>query len=147
MMSRNFDKFVDNLQKEIRKKEIEDHNEKIVELFHNPQNWGKLPEKEITAYHEGRGGPKGYSLGFYVKIREGFIDKASFITDGCGVMVATGSQTTLLIEGKSLEYANDLTPENIDEALGGLPEDEKHCAELSMTTLKSLIEKYKGNET
>ena len=146
-MPDDFDKFVENLQKEITKKEIEDHNEKIVNLFHNPKNWGKPPKKDITVFEEYRGGPKDYFLGLYLKIEDDIIVKANFITDGCGVMGATGSQTTLLIEGRSVEYAEYLKPENLDEALMGLPDDEKHCAELAIRTLRRTIQKYKCNKT
>ena len=90
-MPNDFDKFVENLQKEIIKKEIEDHNEKIVNLFYNPQNWGKPPKKDISVFEENRGGSKNYFLGLYLKIEDDIIVKANFITDGCGVMVATGS--------------------------------------------------------
>ncbi|MFX1338675.1 MAG: iron-sulfur cluster assembly scaffold protein [Promethearchaeota archaeon] len=142
-MSENFDKFVKKLQKEIIKKDIEDHNEKIVNLFHNPQNWGKPPKKDITVSEEYRGGPRNYFLGLYLKIEDDVIAKANFITDGCGVMVATASQTTLLIEGRSLEFAESLKPENLDEALAGIPNNEKNCAELAIRTLKCAIQKYK----
>jgi len=144
-MPNDFDKFVENLQKEIIKKEIEDHNEKIVILFHDPQNWGKPPKKDITVFEEYRGGLKNYFLGLYLKIEDDIIVKANFITDGCGVMVATGCQTTLLIEGRSIEYAESLKPENIDEALMGIPDEEKHCAELAIRTLRCAIQKYKNN--
>ena len=57
--------------------------------------------------------------------------------------MATGCQTTLLIEGKPIEYAENLSPKEIDEALQGLPEDHKHCAELAARTLRRAITKYK----
>ena len=107
-MKNKFNDFIENLQKEIIKKEIEDHNEKIVNLFYNPYNWVKPPQKEITVYNELRGGKKGYFLGIYLKIENGVIIKANFITDGCGVMIATGSQTMMLIEGKKMQFAEKL---------------------------------------
>ena len=142
-MDINFNDFVDNLQKEIIKKEIEDHNEKIVNLFHNPYNYGKPPKKEITIQEEWRGGPKEYFLGLYLMIENKVIIKAHFITDGCGVMIATGSQTMMLIEGKSIKFAENLLTEDISMALKGLPDDEKHCADLAIETLKEAIKKYK----
>ena len=81
---------------------------------------------------------------FYLTIKEGIIKKANFFTDGCGATVATGSQTTMLIEGKTIEYAEKLKPEEINNALQGLPEDHKHCAELSVRTLQRSLEKYKS---
>jgi nitrogen fixation NifU-like protein len=145
-MPKKFDEFVDKLQREIIEIEINTHNEKIVNLCYNPQNWGKPPKDEITISEEGKGGPKGYFLGLYLKIENNIITKANFLTDGCGVMVATGSQTTILIKGHSIEFAEKLKGENIDSALMGLPNDEKHCLDLAIETLKSAIEKYKSGK-
>lgn len=142
-MSEKFEKFVEKLQKKIIKKEIKDHNERIVDLCYNPQNWGKPLKEEITVYEELRGEPKNYFLGLYLKITNGIIIKASFVTDGCGVMIATGSQTTILIEGRSIESAEKLTAIDIDKALMGIPKEEYHCLDLAIKTLKSTIEKYK----
>ncbi len=142
-MPKNFDEFVENLQKEIFKTEIKNYNEKIVSLCYNPQNWGKLLRNEISCFEERRGGPKNYFLGFYLNIENNIINKISFLTDGCGVMIATGSQTTILIEGKTIDFAENLKGEDIDNELMGLPENEKHCLDLAIKTLKSAIENYK----
>ena len=82
---------------------------------------------------------------FFLKINNNIIEKANFVTDGCGASVATASQTTILIEGKSLDFAEKLKPEDVDQALKGLPEDHKHCAELAVRTLKRAIKKYIDN--
>jgi NifU-like protein involved in Fe-S cluster formation len=58
-------------------------------------------------------------------------------------MIATGSQTTILIKGHSIEFAEKIKGEDIDSALMGLPNDEKHCLDLAIETLKSAIGKYK----
>ena len=136
----DFDKFVEELQKEIIQKELEVFNEKIVEIFHNPKNWGKMEGEDIIS--EAYRGPCGDLMEFYLKIKDGIIEKATFITDGCGASVAAGSQTTILIEGKDIEYAKNLKPEDIDKALNGLPEDHKHCAELCVRTLRKVLKKY-----
>lgn len=142
MSKDEFDKFVDELQQEIYEQERKDYNDRIVNLFHNPQNWGKPPDEEIDIDQEYRG-PCGDLMQFFLKIEDGIIKKASFVTDGCGASVAAGSQTTLLIKGKTIDEAEKLTPEDIDNALNGLPDDHKHCAELSIRTLRRAINKYK----
>jgi nitrogen fixation NifU-like protein len=142
MSKDDFDKFVDQLQKELMQKELMDYNKTIVNLFHDPKNWGKLPESE-TSVSQSYKGPCGDTMEYYLNIDENIIKKATFITDGCGASVATASQTTILITGKTLEYAETLTPKDLDESLDGLPEDHKHCAELSIRTLKRTIAKYK----
>lgn len=131
MSEKEFDKFVDNLQKEIIDKEIEDFNEYIVDLFHKPKNWGKPKDPEITVQYTYEG-PYGDTMQFFLKIKDNFIQKVNFITDGCGALVAAGSQTTLLIEGKSLDFAEKIKPIDVDNALKGLPEDHKHCAVLAL---------------
>ena len=138
-----FDKFADELQREIINEELKTYNEHIVTLFHNPQNWGKLPPEETSIMHAYRG-PCGDTMEFYLKIVNNVIEKIKFLTDGCGASVATGSQTTLLLRGKSLEFAEKLKATDIDSALHGLPDDHKHCAELSARTINQAIEKYKA---
>ena len=136
-----FDKFVEDLQQEIIEKEIRDFNEHIVMLFQNPKNWGK--PANFTISHSCKGG-KNDTMEFYLTIEDDIIKNANFFTDGCGATVATGSQTTILIKGKSLEYAESLKTEDIDLALNGLPEDHKHSLELAVNTLRSLIANYKS---
>ncbi|MFX0038710.1 MAG: iron-sulfur cluster assembly scaffold protein [Promethearchaeota archaeon] len=142
-MPNSLDKFVNNLQKEIIKEEIKDHSKKIVELCHNPKNWGKPPKEEITISEEKQDELKGFFLGLYLKIEDDIIIKANFITDGCGVMVATGSQLTIMISGKSVEFAEKLSPDSLISALKGIPLDEINCIRLAIKTLKNAIKKYK----
>ena len=138
----DFDKFVEELQQEIIEKEVSDFNEHIVNLFHDPKNWGK--PSNFTVSHSYLS-PRNKTMEFYLTIKNGIIEKANFFTDGCGATVATGSQTTLLIEGKTVEYAEKLNTEDIENALHGLPEDHKHSLDLAVTTLRVLIEKFKKN--
>ena len=141
----DFDKFVERLQQEIIDEETKAYNKYVVDLFHNPRNWGKPPEEEITISQEYKG-PCGDTMQFFFKIEDGIIKKINFITDGCGISVAAGCQTTLLIEEKPIEYAEQLKSEDIETALHGLPDDHKHCAELAVQTLKRAIEIYKNNK-
>jgi len=138
-----FDTFVEELQKEIIDKEIHDFNEHIVNLFHNPKNWGK--PANFTISHSSKGKKKD-TMEFFLTIQDDIIKSAHFFTDGCGATVATGSQTTILIEGKSLEHAERLKTEDIDLALNGLPDDHKHSLELAVNTLRNLIAKYKSTK-
>jgi nitrogen fixation NifU-like protein len=145
MSREEFDKFVDNLQKEVIKKELEDYNEYIVNLFHSPKNWGKLSPEDISVTHSYKGSC-GDTMQFFFKIKNNLIEKVTFITDGCGASVATGSQATIMLQGKTLNFAEKLKPMDIDSALHGLPDDHKHCAELAAITIKQAIEKYKINK-
>jgi len=137
-----FDLYVENLQKIILDEEIKEFNERIVKLYHDPKNWGKPTDDEITVSKTYEG-PCGDTMSFFLKIKNNIIEKANFITDGCGASVATGCQTTLLIENKSVDDAEKLKPEDVDAALNSLPDNHKHCTELAIRTLKRAIDDYK----
>ena len=137
-----FDKFVEDLQQEIINQELNEFNEYIVELFHNPKNWGKPKEFTISSSLTGSCND---TLNFFLTIEDDIITKANFVTDGCGATVAAASQTTIFIEGNDIEFASNLTPRDIDEALHGLPEDHKHCAILAIKTLKKTLLDYTNN--
>jgi nitrogen fixation NifU-like protein len=49
---------------------------------------------------------------------------------------------TELARGKAVSQAKEITPEMIEAALGGLPEDHKHCASLAAATLQLAITDY-----
>jgi len=142
MIDTNPDKLLEKIHTEILEEEIEHFNDYIVQLFHNPKNWGRPPDKEIDV-SQAYTGPCGDTIQFFLKINDDIIENASFITDGCIAAVTTASQTTLLIKGKSLNFAEKLKAKVIDSALEGLPKDHKHCAKLALRALKGAIKKYK----
>lgn len=125
--------------------EEEELNDYILNLAGNPKNMGKIPEGERSVCHSYKG-PCGETMTFFLKINNNSksIEKARFVTDGCEAAKASASQTMKLIEGRFLNFAENLKPEEIDEALGGLPADHKHCAELAIRTLQHTIRKYRN---
>jgi len=145
MSKENLDNFLDKLQNDIVDKEIEEYNDYIINLFQHPKNWGKPPEEKISVSLSYTG-PCGDTMQFFLKIENDIIKKANFITDGCGASVATASQTTLLIEGQSLDYAKKLKARDLDNALHGLPDDHNHCADLAIRTLMRAIKKYEDSK-
>ncbi len=73
----------------------------------------------------------------------GLIKEARFMTDGCGATIACGSMVTKMVLTKSLTEAERISPSEIIEALGGLPKDHLHCADLAVLTLREAIQKAK----
>ena len=142
MIDIHSDKLLEKIHTKTLEEEIEHYNDYIVQLFHNPKNWGNLPDKEINV-SQSYTGPCGDTIQFFLKINNNIIEEANFITDGCIAAVATASQTILLIKGKSLNFADKLKARDINRALKGLPKDHKHCAKLALKALNSTIKKYK----
>jgi len=85
-------------------------------------------------------GPCGDTMEVWITVRKGVVTAASFVTDGCGASLACGSMATTLAEGRRVSEAAALRPEEILEALGGLPAESAHCAILAADTLKAACE-------
>jgi len=108
----------------------------------NPRNMGPLSSFNG---HARVTGSCGDTMEFWIMVRDGKVEKASFTTDGCGHSQACGSMATSLVEGKRLEQASVMEPQDILDALGGIPDDHEHCALLSANTLKAACENYVRN--
>jgi len=78
----------------------------------------------------------------FLKVRNDRITSAMYMTQGCGTTIAAGSMVTDLATGKDIKDALKISQEVILDALGGLPDDSKHCALLASNTLKDAIKDY-----
>jgi NifU-like protein involved in Fe-S cluster formation len=104
-----------------------------------PSNLGLLPQPE--AYGQWRRSC-GDSLELYLRVREGVIRQARFMTEGCLATVACGSALTTMLKGLGVTQAARLSPAQLEESLGGLPPGEQHCAELAINSLRQALEDY-----
>ena len=87
-------------------------------------------------------GPCGDTMEIYLQLEGDRIQKASFFTDGCGSSVACGSVVAELATGKDLEKAAQIGGDTVLMALGGLPEEESHCAFLATEALMAAIHEW-----
>ncbi len=117
------------------------YSAKILELFRNPKNLGKMEDATVSAI---AGSPAcGDMIAFYLKISEDeTIEKASFESYGCAANIATASITTELIKGKKLEEAWKLSWKEVVDEVGGLPTVKFHCGILSIGALRRAIREY-----
>jgi nitrogen fixation NifU-like protein len=94
--------------------------------------------RETVADPDGFGtrtGDCGDTVTFFLTTRQGRIQSISFETNGCLNTHACANTVCELVEGKTLEEAWSLTPEEIAAYLETLPEDHFHCAELAAGAL------------
>jgi nitrogen fixation NifU-like protein len=117
-----------------------DYNDTVIDHFMCPRNVGIIKD----ANGEGTtGDPEcGDSLNIYIKVKNDLIEDISFLVYGCPASIATSSMTTELVKGKTIGQALDLTEEDIVKALGGLPENKKHCSNLGVKALRNAIDNY-----
>ncbi len=131
-MSSSWDKF----QELVKAKMLELYSEAVVEHSMNPRNLGDMADADGVARVTGSCGD---TMQLWLKLKGDTIQKISFLTDGCGTSIASGSMVTELAKGKKLSQAQKISQKDVLDALGGLPEESEHCALLAADTLKAAI--------
>jgi nitrogen fixation NifU-like protein len=129
--------FVEELQESILKDLSENLRKEVME----PCNIGRIagPDGYVSVT-----GVCGDTVEMCLNVTEGRISDIKFMTDGCGFTIACSSYVTRTAKGKTIEEASRIRPEDVDEYFGGLPEENKHCAKLSVMTLQAVIENYQS---
>ncbi len=138
-----FNKFIDELQEQIYQEELQSFSKKVIEEYHRPENWGKMPEANAKATITGSCGDTQM---IFLKIENDVIIKATFFTDGCGPTVACGSMLTKMVNEKPIIEAKKITPKDLLDALDGLPPENEHCALLAVNTLHKALNNFKNLE-
>ncbi|MGC9335956.1 MAG: iron-sulfur cluster assembly scaffold protein [Anaerolineae bacterium] len=135
-----WDHFVEELQQEILAREEALYSAKVRELARNPQHMGRLAAADAQAVVTGWCGD---TMEIYLRFNGSSVREVTFMTDGCAPSVACGSMLATMVQGRPLAEAEGIMPEDLLAALGGLPEDSVHCAELAVTTLRQAIAGWK----
>ncbi len=129
--------------KELEQSVMEDmkklYSEKTIDHFLKPRNLGDIPAPDGFARVTG---PCGDTMEIYIKVRDDRVMNASFWTDGCGPSIASGSIITEMVKRTNISEAQRISQHDVLTALGGLPEESKHCALLAANTLKEAIKDY-----
>jgi nitrogen fixation NifU-like protein len=129
----------DELEKQIMAAMKEIYSETVIDHAMNPRNAGGI------AHADGFGrvtGPCGDTMEIWLRVNSGTIVDSTFSTDGCSTTIACGSIATEIIKGKDIAQALAISQDEILKALGGLPEDNRHCALLAANTVKAAIRDY-----
>ena len=133
----------DELQKLILEDARKIYSETTIDHFMNPRNLGDMSDADgfgrVT-------GSCGDTMEIWLKVNSGTIADASFMTDGCGTSIASGSMVTEMVKGKSIIEAQKISQQDVLGALGGLPKESEHCALLAADTLREAIRDYMAIE-
>lgn len=133
----------DKFQELVKAEMLKTFSPGMVEHSMNPRNIGHI--EDANAF--GRvTGPCGDTMSIWIKVENGVITNLSFLTDGCGTTIASGSMITELAKGKDISAAERIEQQDVLDALGGLPEENEHCALLASTTLKEAVRNYRDLE-
>lgn len=113
----------------------------VLEHFRNPHNAGELADASATV--EATNPVCGDVLRLSARVEAGRISTARFKTQGCVAAIAASSVLTDLLTGIHMDEAAGIAPENISEALGGLPPAAFHAAQLCTEALAALLRRLR----
>ncbi len=105
----------------------------------HPRNVGPLEPHDGHACVQG---PCGDTMSFWIRVRDERLSRVAFATEGCSSTVACGSMASCLAKGLPLEEVLDLDADAVRSALGGLPPEHDHCAQLACDSLHAACEDY-----
>ena len=131
-----FNRFVEDLQREVDEQARADFSEKLIEQANHPDHIGRMDEPDLYGKSVGWCGDM---MEFYLRLDGERVHVVRFMTNGCGPTLACGNTLARLVEGLTLDGAGDVMPEHIVDALDGLPDDHLHCADLAVATLQNAL--------
>ncbi|MEM3552519.1 MAG: iron-sulfur cluster assembly scaffold protein [Candidatus Bathyarchaeia archaeon] len=120
------------------------YNPKVLELFKNPKNLGKINDANAQATAGSLA--CGDMISIYLKIVDEKIVEASFESYGCAANIAAASIMTEMVKEKTLKEAWQISWRQISDALGGLPAVKYHCGVLAIGALRRAIRAYFKNK-
>ncbi len=121
------------------------YSEKVMEHFRNPRNVGEVENPDGIGEV---GNPTcGDLMRITIKVKDDKIDDIKFKTLGCGAAIATSSMITELAIGKPLEEAENISRQDIADALDGLPPQKMHCSVLAADGLREAIKDYRSKSS
>ena len=133
------DEALQELQRMIEEEMRRDYSEAAVDHAMNPRNVGAMDGADGHARYTG---PCGDTMEIWIKVAGDEVLDARFWTDGCGASIACGSMVSEMARGRALTDAMETGKDDVLKALGGLPQENEHCALLAAATLKLAISDY-----
>lgn len=138
-MGDSLDDFTRRLQQQIYEETKEAYGERAFQRWLNPLYMGTMQDPDGHACVHGTCGD---TMEIFLKFVGDRVEEALFQTDGCGSSIACASFTAELAMGKTPDQMLEISGESILKELGGLPEDQRHCAFLAAETLQTALNDY-----
>jgi nitrogen fixation NifU-like protein len=138
-MGDDFDDFVHDLQDQIFEETRVTYGDVAFQRWLKPLYNGRI---ELADGYGRVTGSCGDTVEIFLRFESGKVKQALFQTDGCGSSTVCGSFAAGLALGKSPDEVAAITGETILEILGGLPEEDRHCAFLAVDALHQSLHNF-----
>lgn len=119
------------------------YSDVVKDHFMNPRN---ILDDEEAFGADGRGVVGNIKCGdqmlIVIKVADGKIADCKWKTYGCASAIASTSILSEAVIGMDLETAYHISPKDIADRLGGLPENKIHCSVLGDKALRAAVEDF-----
>jgi nitrogen fixation protein NifU and related proteins len=111
------------------------YSDTLIDHFRNPRNSGMMREPDGVG--EGEYEQCMDLARFYLRVRDGRVEEARFQAYGCGPTLAACSAGTEVATGATVEALAEIQEGRIEAAVGGLPPERRHAAEVVALALRA----------
>ncbi len=117
------------------------YNDTVMDHYRNPRNVGEISGTPAVAQV---GDPaSGDVLRISLLIEGDTVVDARFKSFGCTVAIAAGSMATTLVKGRPVAAAEQLTNQDVSDALGGIPEAKRVCSVLAEQAVREAVRRFR----
>lgn len=116
---------------------VETFRHPVLDHFYRPRNAG-IAAGFNRAFLE-QDNPWLVRIRFTLRVASGRIEEVKFQAQSCVTTAACCSALTEMTSGQTVERALAITPEELSEYLGIIPEEKMYCARLAVATLQRAL--------
>jgi nitrogen fixation NifU-like protein len=135
----DLDVFLDNLQEEIFDEAKKALGDKGFDRWRHPRFTGRMSAPDGQASVTG---DCGDTMEIYLKFKNEKVVAASYFTDGCASSQVAGSFAAELTLGRTPDEITDINADAVLNAIGRLPEKDRHCAGLAAGAVQEALTHY-----
>lgn len=143
-MKDQLDQFVEQLQNQIYEETRAEFGETVYNRWREPKYMGRM---ELPDGYGRSRGSCGDNVEIFLRFKDGRVIDASFLSDGCMSSQVCGSFAAELALNLSPEELAGITGEKILDAIGGLPEENRHNAFVAAEALRQALNQYNSRPT
>ncbi len=115
------------------------YSSQYIDHFTRPRGIGELDPHDGLGevQHEGQGCFDRVRL--TIRLEGGKVKEAKFRARACSGTIAACSALVEMIRDRDLAFVKNLTPDDIAEYLGGIPDRKRHSVELAVRALREAL--------
>jgi len=117
---------------------VETFRHPILDHFYHPRNAG-IAEGFNRSFLE-QDNPWLVRIRFTLRVVGSRIDEVKFLAQSCVTTAACCSALTEMVRGQSVERALAITPEELSEYLGTIPQEKMYCARLAVDSMRRALD-------